>query len=459
MNLVINSTFKPRSFDDLMKLPMLYTETWEKEMDKLDDLTDQTEYWKNIANKENSPEAYKLYKEYSDQLNSVAEDFSKGMTMQNRRAARGLKRGYASNIKPIEDAYKAMQEANKLRDEASPDTIFTHGRYSSIDDFLGGKTANNDKVSRKDITSRTATLAQAAVADIINDPIIRQSMNPQFLEVIQRGNGVTFDQLQQAVAGSAPATNRLMRVKQQMYDDIGINNFKPGQREQVESAINQGLYAGLSASQLTLQKNSAYTSPAEAARLAISQAQERRAQYDWEANKGLRPVGRDQQGNDIYYNSVTGKAYTKDSQGIVTNVADVKPDKSGKLKPAKPAKINTKIGGEVAAVGLKNYRGEYTKDDGTEMLGSYEYDKRWGKAKVPAASAYKGSEPVNFDDLSMAEQLWLTQNYPQVFDAPDNFLFGRKYVKWDEKEGKFQDASEGDSGAQVMFVVKDKSNR
>lgn len=68
----------------------------------------------------------------------------------------GMKSGYASNISPIEKASDAMNEANRLRDEAGSDAIFEVSRYNSIDNFLHGETANNKRESRQDIQTRTA---------------------------------------------------------------------------------------------------------------------------------------------------------------------------------------------------------------------------------------------------------------------------------------------------------------
>ena len=84
-----------------------------------------------------------MYSKYANDLNNIVDDFSRGMTLQNRSQLMSMKRRYASEILPIARASEAMKEANDLRVKSGPDAIFEVGRYDSIDDFLHGKTANN----------------------------------------------------------------------------------------------------------------------------------------------------------------------------------------------------------------------------------------------------------------------------------------------------------------------------
>ena len=110
MYITINSEFKPFTYDELTKPLNDYTEAYNKVEEQYATLAQQTEAWKNIATQENSPEAYAMYKKYSDELNAVVEDFSRGMTIQNRGKLSGLKSRYASEIIPIANAASRLQE-------------------------------------------------------------------------------------------------------------------------------------------------------------------------------------------------------------------------------------------------------------------------------------------------------------------------------------------------------------
>lgn len=273
MNIIVDSTFNPFNLNDLLAPIDRYNEAYDKLEAEYSDLVTQTEAWKDIANRENSPEAYAMYKSYSDQLNAIVDDFSQGMNPRNRRQLLGMKRRYASDIIPIARASEAMQAANALRDQASPDAIFEEGRYTSLDRFLHGQTANNKFESRKDIVARTAALAQSTAQSILEDPIIRNSMSPQFLEVIQKRGLGSLEELQAAIAGNPAAANRFAQIRNQMIDQVGgLDRFDAQGRAAIEGAINEGLYAGLNNYQTSLQQNSEYMTKAQ--RVSASQQQQ-----------------------------------------------------------------------------------------------------------------------------------------------------------------------------------------
>lgn len=112
----VTSNFQPFTFDELAKPMLMYKQAYDEMEKNLATLTDQTEMWQNIAEQDKSPIAYNLYKTYSDKLNSVVEDFSKGLNAANRGELLKLRRGYASNIVPIANAYNRRQ---KLQDEVA----------------------------------------------------------------------------------------------------------------------------------------------------------------------------------------------------------------------------------------------------------------------------------------------------------------------------------------------------
>lgn len=333
MNIIVDSTFNPFSYRDLMQPVYDYKQAYEETEAAYSDLVTQTEAWKDIANREKSPEAYAMYKSYSDQLNAIVDDFSQGMNPRNRRQLLGMKRRYASEIIPIARASEAMQAANALRDQAGPDAIFEIGRYSSIDDFLHGKTANNKFESRKDIAARTAALTQATAQSILEDPIIKQSMSPQFLEVIQKRGLGSLEELQAAIAGNPAAANRFAQIRNQMINQVGgLDRFDAAGRTAIEGAINEGLYAGLNSYQTSLQQNGEYMTKAQrvsaaqnAASLALQRDQfnYKKAQGAEQADirAGKKPIEVRPDGTKVYL-TATGSTWTEtpnQKAGTLTN--------------------------------------------------------------------------------------------------------------------------------------------
>lgn len=191
MYITINSEFKPFTYDELTKPLNDYTEAYNKVEEQYTTLAQQTETWKNIATQENSPEAYAMYKKYSDELNAVVEDFSRGMTIQNRSKLTGLKSRYYSEIKPIDNAYKAMQEANKYRETVRAkdgSAVFVKDRYNSLDDFLNGNQADNTYLSGDEIQKNvTARVLSQSYTDYNN--LINSGVKPdKAIQIIASGN-------------------------------------------------------------------------------------------------------------------------------------------------------------------------------------------------------------------------------------------------------------------------------
>ena len=407
MNIIVDSTFNPFSYKDLMQPVYDYKQAYEETEAAYADLVTQTEAWKDIANREKSPEAYAMYKNYSDQLNAIVDDFSQGMNPRNRGQLLGMKRRYASEITPIARASEAMQAANALRDQAGPDAIFEVGRYDSIDNFLHGKTANNKYESRKDIAARTAALSQAVAQSILEDPIIRQSMSPQFLEVIQKRGLGSIDELQAAIAGNPVAANRFAQIRNQMIDQVGgLERFDTQGRAAIESAINEGLYAGLNNYQTSLQQSGEYMTKAQ--RISAAQSADQlafqRQQWDYNVKKaqetkaqqeGRAPIAFRSDGTAVY-GTALGETWTRTPTKVrvtASNRADIAASRG-----AKPEDIT---------IGKEYYK--YTKD-GKTYYGStpYGYDTGNGMATLQYNKPSTVTPPAPKDPPKLGHILGVT---------------------------------------------------
>lgn len=260
MQLVIDSKFRPFSYDELIKPLMQYKEAYDKVEADYSNLAAQTEQWKDIANQTQSPEAYAMYSKYSNDLNNIVDDFSKGMTLKNRGQLLAMKRRYASDIEPIARASEAMKEANDLRVKAGPDAIFEVGEYNSLDQFLHGKKANNRYQSRDALTKRTAAMTEAAMASAMRDPEFQEAMGDQYWMLTQHTGG-SYEDLKAAIANNAQAQNRFAEIKAQVMKDAGYDRYDASGKQAIEDAINTGLYAGLDKPARSFQANQDYLNP------------------------------------------------------------------------------------------------------------------------------------------------------------------------------------------------------
>lgn len=305
MQLVIDSKFRPFSYDELVKPLTQYKEAYDKVEEQYSDLVSQTEQWKDIANRTKSPEAYAMYSKYANDLNNIVDDFSRGMTLQNRSQLMSMKRRYSSEILPIARASEAMKEANDLRVKSGPDAIFEVGEYNSLDQFLHGKTANNRLQSRDALTKRTAAITEAVMASAMKDPEFKKALGNQYWMLTQHTGG-SYADLKAAIANNPQAQNRFAEIKAQMMKEAGYDRYDAMGKQAIESAINTGLYAGLDKPVRSFQANQAYLNPLQAEQL--SQA---KTEFEWK-KQARRPLSL---GNGNYLDPVSGLTFTEDNKG------------------------------------------------------------------------------------------------------------------------------------------------
>lgn len=231
MYITINSEFRPFTYDELTKPLNDYTEAYNKVEEQYATLAQQTEAWKNIATQENSPKAYAMYKNYSDELNKVVEDFSRGMTIQNRSKLSGLKSRYASEITPIANAYNAMQEANKYRDTVMTkdgSAVFIIDRYNSLDYFLNGNQADNTFISgdeiQKNVTARVLSQSYTDYNNLINSGI----KPDKAIQIVASGNNKS-----------------IADIIAEEKSSLGIDSFDTQGQAKLNNAILAGVQQGL----------------------------------------------------------------------------------------------------------------------------------------------------------------------------------------------------------------------
>ena len=308
MYITINSEFKPFTYDELTKPLRDYTEAYNKVEEQYATLAQQTEAWKNIATQENSPEAYAMYKKYSDELNAVVEDFSRGMTIQNRGKLTGLKSRYASEITPIANAYNAMQAANKYRDDVrakDSTAVFIKNRYSSIDDFLNGETADNNYISGSQIE-----------ASILGKTYAKA--NEAFTELTKDGRVNADTAARLVMSGQSFNINDVINEE---LEAVGADRFDPESRQMLEAYIASGVEKGFGSfidkQTLTAQQREDIRLRERSLAVQGAATAESRRQF----NARMKSEGRNADGsidpNSSYW-STQGITFTENENGTLT---------------------------------------------------------------------------------------------------------------------------------------------
>ena len=225
MYITLNSQFRPFTYDELVKPLQDYGEAYREVEAQYTTLAQQTEAWKNIATQENSPEAYAMYKKYSDELNAVVSDFSKGMTIQNRGKLSGLKTRYASEITPISNAYTALTNANAFRDEmrAKDDSIvFNVDRYTSLDNFLHGQMVDNSFISGRTLQADIASQVLTNGYNKYNELVEAGHSKQAAAKIVAKGDWIDEDSMLSGIYSNAGITTEEAAAKIRNYTDNGI---------------------------------------------------------------------------------------------------------------------------------------------------------------------------------------------------------------------------------------------
>ena len=143
--IVVNSQFKARSYDEMVA-PLLMVQRFHQEcLDNLDALAEQTEQAEQFISKEKDPATWKVY---ADCYNSIIDEYNSilknGTNQGTRKAISDLRRQSSSLLASIKAAY---DRRNRLSNDQyarlrSVDGLMCNRFFSdiSIDEFMNGKT-------------------------------------------------------------------------------------------------------------------------------------------------------------------------------------------------------------------------------------------------------------------------------------------------------------------------------
>lgn len=170
-NLVVNSRFKPFSFERYIQPYQMYEKAYKENEEVATQLLEKASVWEKMADSQRDRQAYEQYKKYSDDLKSAAEQLSKeGLNAKNRNAIANMRPRYASEIVPIEQAYKAREEEIKAQYEGRAKGIVYEGdaSQSSLDRYL-----NNSGIKYKYANSVEGLNRLGMAAKALSNGVVR----------------------------------------------------------------------------------------------------------------------------------------------------------------------------------------------------------------------------------------------------------------------------------------------
>lgn len=190
LNLVIDSSFRPYSFEERVKPYLLYKEAYDKAEAEKNALMDKAGMFKYLADATAEDEPAKaIYEGYARDLEAQAADFSKnGLTMNNRRALSNLRSRYAGEIGMLEKADERLKKIRDRRDElqAAGKQMFYATATPRLSDLLGdGSQFNGYAISADDLRKEASDYARNVSSGIYSSKLIN-STNKYFLEQVEK---------------------------------------------------------------------------------------------------------------------------------------------------------------------------------------------------------------------------------------------------------------------------------
>ena len=276
-NLIVSSRFKPFSFQELLQPALMATEAHEKRQEQYDKLIEDSSKWGEQLDP--SSQAYGMWKSFQDEITQAADSLSsQGLTINNRKALSNVRKSYGEKIKAIEEADKRMQAQATLRQQMyAKDNSIEYKNNLNIDDFLHGKSGNNESLSGTTMRAETADMASKLGQSIYSNPSFSKVMGGSYWQIAQ-ANGYSPDVLGYIRSGewqnlahgknASDADNKLYNDIKQVADlyTSQINRTKGYSQDaqaRLGEQIFQGLYSGLEKPKYDFQRNMDYMSAAE----------------------------------------------------------------------------------------------------------------------------------------------------------------------------------------------------
>lgn len=190
-SLVINSKFRPFTYDELMKPVHDSTEAHQEVEAAYGALDTQASKWEHMANQATDEKAYTMYKTYADDLRAQADNLAKnGLNALSRKDLLTMQRRYAQEITPIENAYTRRaalaDEQRKLRQQDNSLRFQKDAATMSLDDFIDNPMLDYGKSYSGAMLEKQAGEAAASLAKGLRKYAVTGTSDPYTNAFVQK---------------------------------------------------------------------------------------------------------------------------------------------------------------------------------------------------------------------------------------------------------------------------------
>lgn len=285
-SIVSNARFTPFSFDEMVKPFQMYGEYYAQQEQLASSLAEQAAEWGQKANATTDPITYQKYKRFEEDLNRQSERLLRqGLTPGLRADLQRMKKRYASEIVPIEQAYKTRQAQAEEQRKAllqNPTILFSRRADTTpLDRYMENPNLGYEAYSGALLTQQVGQAA-AAIAKELRDYGKGKPIDG-FTKTWSQQHGYTAEEIAFAInhPNDPRSSNVLNTIVNNVMSDSGIPKWADNKTlNQAYNYARQGLWQAVGQTQL-----SSYTD--QAAVMAAREAMQRRAEIRASSQVGL----------------------------------------------------------------------------------------------------------------------------------------------------------------------------
>lgn len=218
-SLVINSTFRPFSYQELLQPALMATEAQHNLEDQYADLEAKSSVWEGLANEQTDPKTYRRYKAYADELQTTANDLADyGLTPSSRQKLASMRAKYSSQILPIQNAYQTRLEQAKEQRQAlnqNPTLMLSRrAATTSLDDYM-----DNPMLDYQSYSGALLTQQVAQMADKLKGELTSYGSKPldKFTNLFLQKHGLSSQQVLNAI--NNPKASDSAKILNAMVND------------------------------------------------------------------------------------------------------------------------------------------------------------------------------------------------------------------------------------------------
>ena len=246
-SLIINSKFKPFSFQELLQPALMATQAHQQLEDAYGELDTKASIWDNLT--EGSTKAKAQYQRFANDLAKEAEQLSKyGLNPASRQAMLNMRGRYSRDIIPIETAYKkreAQAEEQRRAMLANPTLLLSRrAAETNLDEYLDNSELGYDMTTGDLLKQQVATAASALAKAARNDPKVQTELRHLLgfnYETIRR-KGVAPEEVQKAILGVPDANPALLDIVNKTIGSSGIEGWKFASEADKAKILKQARY-------------------------------------------------------------------------------------------------------------------------------------------------------------------------------------------------------------------------